>query len=86
MSIAALLAAGVESLAVSLLWSFQNPTHEQRLREIARDPAGLGSVLDYLLGWEPLLLEFAEAHEFNPESVAAARRKLPGGENIYDPS
>jgi hypothetical protein len=48
------------------------------LRNIARDPAGLGAVLDYLLGWEPLLLEFAEAHEIKPESVAIARRKLPG--------
>ena len=48
------------------------------LRNIARDPAGLGAVLDYLLGWEPLLLEFAEAHEIKQESVAIARRKLPG--------
>jgi hypothetical protein len=56
------------------------------LRTIARDPAGLGSVLDYLLGWEPLLLEFAAAHALKPESIAIARRKLPGGENTYDPS
>jgi hypothetical protein len=56
------------------------------LRTLARDPAGLGSVLDYLLGWEPLLLEFAAAHELKPESIAVARRKLPGGENAYDPS
>jgi hypothetical protein len=56
------------------------------LRQIARDPAGLAAVLDYLLGWEPLLLEFAEAHELKPESIATARRKLPGGENSYDPS
>jgi hypothetical protein len=48
------------------------------LRDVARDPAGLGAVLDYLLGWEPLLLEFAEALELKPESVAVARRKLPG--------
>jgi Protein of unknown function (DUF3572) len=58
----------------------------ESLREIARDPAGLGAVLDYLLGWEPLLLEFAAAHDLRPESVAAARRKLPGGANTYDPS
>ena len=48
------------------------------LRNIAHDPAGLGAVLDYLLGWEPLLIEFAEAHALKPESVALARRKLPG--------
>jgi hypothetical protein len=57
-----------------------------QLRAIAQDPAGLGSVLDYLLGWEPLLLEFAEAHDLKPEGIAIARRKLPGGENTYDPS
>jgi Protein of unknown function (DUF3572) len=56
------------------------------LRILAQDPAGLGSVLDYMLGWEPLLLEFAEAEKLPPESIAAARRKLPGGANDYDPS
>ncbi|HWA42623.1 MAG TPA: DUF3572 domain-containing protein [Hypericibacter adhaerens] len=48
------------------------------LRGLARDPAGLGAVLDYLLGWEPLLLEFADAEKLPPESIAAARRRLPG--------
>jgi hypothetical protein len=56
------------------------------LRGMAQDPAGLGAILDYLLGWEPLLLEFAAAEQLPPESIAAARRKLPGGENTYDPS
>jgi hypothetical protein len=56
------------------------------LRGLAQDPAGLGAVLDYVLGWEPLLLEFAEAGKLPPESIAAARRKLPGGANDYDPS
>jgi hypothetical protein len=57
-----------------------------QLRVLAQNPAGLGAVLDYLLGWEPLLLEFAAAHELKPESIATARRRLPGGENTYDPS
>src|SRR3569623_2055429 len=57
-----------------------------QLRGMAQNPAGLGDVLDYLLGWEPLLLEFAETHALKPESIAVARRKLPGGENSYDPS
>jgi hypothetical protein len=57
-----------------------------QLRALAQNPAGLGAVLDYLLGWEPLLLEVAEAHGLKPESIAIARRKLPGGENTYDPS
>ena|SRR5438045_1779428 len=56
------------------------------LRGLAQDPAGLGAILDYLLGWEPLLLEFAEAEKLPPESIAAARRKLPGGVTDYDPS
>jgi N-methylhydantoinase A len=34
-AIAALVAAGIESLAVCLLWSFQNPAHERRVRAIA---------------------------------------------------
>jgi N-methylhydantoinase A len=38
-AIASLLAAGAESLAVCLLWSFRNPVHERRLREIAREVA-----------------------------------------------
>jgi len=56
------------------------------LRSMVQQPAGLGAILDYLLGWEPLLLEFAEAESLPPESIAAARRKLPGGANDYDPS
>jgi N-methylhydantoinase A len=28
---------GIEALAISLLWSFRNPAHEQRLAEIARE-------------------------------------------------
>jgi Protein of unknown function (DUF3572) len=56
------------------------------LRGLAQDPAGLGAILDYLLGWEPLLLEFAAAETLPPESIAAARRKLPGGASNYDAS
>src|SRR5207244_4491419 len=35
-AIEALIGAGIESLAVGLLWSFRNPVHERRVREIAR--------------------------------------------------
>ncbi len=40
-AVRALLDAGIRSVAVSLLWSFRNPAHEQRVREIIReiDPA-----------------------------------------------
>ncbi len=33
----ALLADGIRSIAVSLLWSFRNPVHEQRVRELIRE-------------------------------------------------
>ena len=36
-SIRALLADGVRAIAVSLLWSFRNPVHERRLREIVTE-------------------------------------------------
>ena len=48
------------------------------LRQTAHDPAGLGAVLDYLLGWEPLLLDFAGEIGVKPEAIARARQKLPG--------
>jgi N-methylhydantoinase A len=38
-AIDSLLAAGVESLAVCLMWSFRNPAHDRRLREIANEVA-----------------------------------------------
>jgi len=48
------------------------------LRATATQPESLGAVLDYLLAWEPLLLSFSEVEKLPPESIAAARRKLPG--------
>lgn len=36
-SIRALLADGVAAIAVSLLWSFRNPAHEQRIRELIHE-------------------------------------------------
>lgn len=38
-AIAELLAEGVEGFAVSLLWSFRNPAHERRLRELIHEAA-----------------------------------------------
>jgi N-methylhydantoinase A len=32
-----LLAQGISAIAVSLLWSFRNPTHEQRIRDIVHE-------------------------------------------------
>ncbi len=36
-AVADLLAQGIRSIAVSLLWSFRNPVHELRVREIIRE-------------------------------------------------
>ena len=36
-AIRTLVDAGVEAIAVSLLWSFRNPAHEERLRELVRE-------------------------------------------------
>ena len=38
-SIRRLAAKGVEAIAITLLWSFRNPMHEQRLAELVREEA-----------------------------------------------
>jgi hypothetical protein len=48
------------------------------LRTAAADPAFLGSVLDYLVGDEALLLEFAADAGLKPEAVARAHAALRG--------
>jgi hypothetical protein len=51
----------------------------QALRKSLTDPISLGAVLDYLLAWEPLLIDFTNENALSPESVIVARHKLPGG-------
>ena len=46
------------------------------LRTAAADPAFLGSVLDYLVGDEKLLVEFAADAGLKPEAVARAHEAL----------
>lgn len=36
-AVRSLIADGISAIAVSLLWSFRNPAHEQRIREIAHE-------------------------------------------------
>src|SRR6516164_7731522 len=48
------------------------------LRTAAADPAFLGSVLDYLVGDEALLVEFAADAGVKPEAVARAHSALFG--------
>jgi hypothetical protein len=47
------------------------------LKARAQEPALLGATLDFLLGHEPDLMGFATHSGLRPESIAAARRKLP---------
>jgi hypothetical protein len=49
-----------------------------QLRASLGDPAFLGAVLDFVLGDEALLLEFAGECGLPPEAPARARRLLPG--------
>ncbi len=48
------------------------------LRTAAADPAFLGSVLDYLVAAETLLVEFAADSGLKPEAVARAQAALSG--------
>jgi Protein of unknown function (DUF3572) len=50
----------------------------ENLRTAAADPAFLGSVLDYLVGDEELLVAFAADAGLKPEAVARAHEVLCG--------
>ncbi len=49
------------------------------IRVRAGDPVFLGGVLDFLLGDDAMVVEFAEWAEVGPETVMTARQLLPGG-------
>jgi hypothetical protein len=77
MAIAALtfLAADPERLARFLSVTGLGP---HNLRGAAADPGFCGSVLDYLVADEPLLLAFAADAGFAPGDVARAHQGLSG--------
>lgn len=50
------------------------------LRRLAGDTTFLGGVLDFLLGNEALLLNFADEAGLPPETIATARRQLDPGQ------
>jgi len=52
--------------------------HPQDLRQRADDPLVLAAVLDFLLGDDKLLLEFAQGEGVDPKIIHEARRALPG--------
>ena len=47
------------------------------------DPDFLGSVLEFLMGSDANIVEFAESQQISPESVAEARAALPGGSVVH---
>ncbi len=77
MAVAALtfLAADAERLTRFLSVTGLGP---HNLRGAAADPGFCGSVLDYLLADEPLLLAFAADAGFEPGDVARAHQGLNG--------
>ena len=50
----------------------------ETLRNAANSPEFLVSVLDFVLGDEKLVKEFAEANELKPAAIGAAREALGG--------
>jgi hypothetical protein len=86
-----------QSLAISALAFFAADTTRlerflnvtglgpHNLREAARDPAFLGSVLDYLATDEPLLLAFAAEAGIEPDRIVRARQALAGADLPDDP-
>jgi len=53
------------------------------LRTAAVTPGFLPAILDYLIGNEPLLLDFASVQSIDPAAVPAARASLPGARRDY---
>lgn len=53
------------------------------IRERVNDPIFMGGVLDFLLNFEPDLIEFIEFAGVEPDFPKIARRSLPGGEEIH---
>lgn len=50
--------AGAEAFAVSLLWSFRNPAHEQRIAEIIREEVGDAAYVSLSSDVNPVLGEY----------------------------
>jgi hypothetical protein len=56
------------------------------IRQAAREAGFLAGVLDFLLAHEPSLMRFAAETGTDPATVAAARRKLPNGDDRFEAS
>jgi hypothetical protein len=52
------------------------------LKQIANDPAFLGSVMDFVLMDDSLIMRFCDAHNLAYETPMLARHSLPGGDMV----
>lgn len=85
-----------EALAVSALsflaadperlGSFMSETGlgPENMRAAAATPSFLPAVLDYLIGNEAMLLDFAADQGIDPAAIPAARAVLPGGRATFE--
>lgn len=53
------------------------------LRAAAKNPAFLVGVLDFFMGFEPVLLKFAEEAQLDPQEIVDARQILAGPEEAW---
>ena len=53
------------------------------LKAGAQNPVFLGFMLDYALQDESLILAFSESKQISPQSLATARRQLPGANDDF---
>jgi Protein of unknown function (DUF3572) len=77
----AFLAADPERLSRFLDLTGLGP---HNLRDAAQDPAFHGSVVEYMLADEELLLRFATESDLEPETVALAHQALCGPVQLGD--
>ena len=68
------------------LGSFMSETGlgPENMRAAAATPSFLPAVLDYLIGNEPMLLDFAADHGIDPAAIPAARAALSGGRTAFE--
>jgi hypothetical protein len=56
----------------------------ETMRSAASASGFLPAVLDYLIGNEPMLIDFAADQGIDPAVIPAARAVLPGGRTTFD--
>lgn len=81
----AIQALGHIAAEEDLLFAFVDLTGlaPDELRARAGEPEILGGVLDFILMDDKRLLAFCDAVNLKPEVPIAARRVLPGGEEVH---